>query len=93
MDGNAEPDGTASYTITCSVRAAESEVTQSPASGTPVTIYASLGDADKTFYWLNEAWKVKHPYVQWLPANDAWFGQFKEDPRYKDLLKRLNYEI
>ena len=45
VDGDGAADGTATYTVNCAVRAAESEVTPTPADGTTVTIYTPLGGA------------------------------------------------
>ena len=56
------------------------------------TVYAALQDADKTFYWLEEAFNKRHPYIQWLVGQEAYFGHYKNEPRYKDLLKRLNFQ-
>ncbi len=52
-------------------------------------VYAGLGDADKTFHWLEKANRVHHPYVPWMRRN-IFFDKFKEDPRYKSLVQRLN---
>jgi serine/threonine protein kinase/Tfp pilus assembly protein PilF len=55
-------------------------------------IYAALGDKDKTFYWLNEAYQRRAPYIQWF-IRDSNFDSLKDDPRYKDLAQRLELEI
>ncbi len=55
-------------------------------------IYAALGDKDKTFYWLNEAYKQRAPYIQWF-IRDGNFDWLKDDPRYKDLAQRMNLKI
>jgi TolB-like protein/Tfp pilus assembly protein PilF len=53
-------------------------------------IYAALGDVDKVFYWLEEAYKKRHPYIQWMNRNEVYLKDYYEEPRYKDLVKRLN---
>ena len=53
-------------------------------------IYTALGDIDKVFYWLEEAYKRRHPYIQWINRNEIYLKDYYEDPRYKDLVKRLN---
>ncbi|MCK4894371.1 MAG: tetratricopeptide repeat protein, partial [Calditrichia bacterium] len=52
-------------------------------------IYAALGDKDKTFHWLDEAYKQRAPYIQWF-IRDGNFDSLKDDPRYYDLAQRLN---
>ncbi|MEJ2195118.1 MAG: protein kinase, partial [Ignavibacteriaceae bacterium] len=54
-------------------------------------IYAALGDKDKTFYWLEKAYEKRHPYIQWMRGN-TYFDAFKEDPRYKNLVMRINLQ-
>jgi tetratricopeptide (TPR) repeat protein len=52
-------------------------------------VYAGLGDADKTFHWLEKAYRMHHPYVPWMRRN-FFFDRYKEDPRYESLVQRLN---
>ncbi|UCF64583.1 MAG: protein kinase [bacterium] len=52
-------------------------------------IYAGLGDADKVFYWLEKAYEEQHPYIQWMKTHTT-LDAFKNDPRYQDLVKRMN---
>ena len=51
-------------------------------------IYAGIGDADKVFYWLEQAIEQDHPYVLWF--RKTYFDAYKDDPRYKSLVQRLN---
>lgn len=54
-------------------------------------VYAELGDADKVFYWLEQAYQKRHPFIQWIgKANRLYFGAYYDDPRFKDLAQRLN---
>jgi hypothetical protein len=53
-------------------------------------IYAALGDEEKVFYWLEQAYEYRHPFIQWFKETEIYFGAFKEDTRYKDLARRLN---
>jgi tetratricopeptide (TPR) repeat protein len=55
-------------------------------------IYAAIGDRDKTFYWLNQAYERGANYIQWF-IRDGNFDWLKDDPRYKDLAKRMNLPI
>ena len=43
VDGDGTADGTATYTVKCAIREAESEVSESPESGSNVTIFAPIG--------------------------------------------------
>jgi len=52
-------------------------------------IYTALGDKDKAFYWLEEAFKQRHPYIQWIRKNPC-FKPLRKDPRFEDLANRLN---
>ena len=52
-------------------------------------IYSALGDKEKTFYWLEKAYEKRHPYIQWMRRN-TYFDAFKEDPRYQNLVMRMN---
>jgi serine/threonine-protein kinase len=53
-------------------------------------VYAALGDGDKVFYWLEEAYRQHHPFIQWIGrGNIQYFGAFHDDPRFIDLAKRL----
>jgi serine/threonine-protein kinase len=52
-------------------------------------IYSALGDRDKMFYWLEQAYEQRHPYIQWFKGH-TYFYAYKDDPRYKDLVQRLN---
>lgn len=52
-------------------------------------IYTALDDKDKAFYWLEQAYEKRHPYIQWLKANCI-FDPLSTDPRYVKLAKRMN---
>jgi serine/threonine protein kinase len=55
-------------------------------------IYSAIGDADKMFYWLDQADLRGHVWIMWIGRpSDIYFGAFKEDPRYQDLAQRLNF--
>jgi tetratricopeptide (TPR) repeat protein len=53
-------------------------------------IYAALGDDDKVFFWLEEAFKNRHPYIQWINRQETYLEDYYDDPRFKDLVVRLN---
>jgi serine/threonine protein kinase len=52
-------------------------------------IYSALEDKEKTFYWLEKAYEKRHPYIQWI-RRGGYFDTFKEDPRFEDLVMRMN---
>ena len=53
-------------------------------------IYAVLGEKDKAFQWLEAAYgPPHHPYVPWFRHFSA-FKPLHNDPRFADLLRRMN---
>ncbi len=52
-------------------------------------IYAAIGDRDKTFYWLNQAYERGANYIQWF-IRDGNFDYLKDDPRYSELAKKMD---
>jgi len=54
-------------------------------------VYAALNDGDKVFYWLEQSYQQHHPWILWCgQGNSIYYGAFHDDPRFKDLAKRLN---
>lgn len=52
-------------------------------------IYAALGNKDKSIYFLEEAYKLRQDFIPWM----RYYNNFKilrDDPRFKDIVKRLN---
>lgn len=52
-------------------------------------VYAGLGERDKVFEWLEKDVQNRSsflPYIRWFSS----FESVRDDPRYKDLLKRMN---
>jgi TolB-like protein/Tfp pilus assembly protein PilF len=52
-------------------------------------IYAALGDHDKAIYWIEEAYQQRHDFVPWFKYN-AYFKPLYDDPRFKEIIQRLN---
>lgn len=53
------------------------------------SVYAGLGDKDKAFEWLEKDFENRHgslPDIVWR----IHFESLRDDPRYKDMLKRMN---
>ena len=53
-------------------------------------VYAALGDKDGAFKWLEIAYgPPNHPYVPWMRYSPD-FKSLRDDPRFADLLRRMN---
>jgi len=55
-------------------------------------IYAVLGEKDGAFRWLEAAFDAHphHPYVPWIRHSPA-FKSLHDDPRFGDLVRRMNF--
>jgi hypothetical protein len=49
--------------------------------------YATLGDKNQAFYWLERAYSEKSSGLQFIKVAKS-MDPFRSDPRYIDLLKR-----
>jgi TolB-like protein/Tfp pilus assembly protein PilF/DNA-binding winged helix-turn-helix (wHTH) protein len=54
----------------------------------PALIYARLGDKDRAFEWLEEAYDSQDLWMRWLKVDPA-FDAIRSDPRFASLLRRL----
>jgi TolB-like protein/Tfp pilus assembly protein PilF len=53
-------------------------------------IYVALGEKDQAFRWLEAAYgPPNHPYLPWMSCAPG-FKPLRDDPRFKDLLRRMN---
>jgi tetratricopeptide (TPR) repeat protein len=52
-------------------------------------VYSVLGDKDKVIKNLETAYKLHGDFVPWIQA-DFYFKPMNNDPRFKDIVKRLN---
>jgi len=53
-------------------------------------IYVALGEKDQAFRWLETAYgPPNHPYLPWISCAPG-FRPLRDDPRFKDLLRRMN---
>ncbi len=59
------------------------------ASSSIANVYVELGEKEKTFEWLEKAFQVRDLGLTWLRIGPT-FAPIRDDPRYKDLLKRMN---
>jgi TolB-like protein/DNA-binding winged helix-turn-helix (wHTH) protein/tetratricopeptide (TPR) repeat protein len=52
--------------------------------------YAGLGDKDRALFWLNRAYEERATQMYTLNV-DPWFDSLRPDPRFQDLLRRMNF--
>jgi serine/threonine protein kinase/tetratricopeptide (TPR) repeat protein len=52
------------------------------------SIYAGLGDREQTFAWLEKGYEEREDMMLWNKY-DYRFGEFRKDPRFQDLLRRV----
>jgi serine/threonine protein kinase len=53
-------------------------------------VYAGLGEKDRAFEWLERAYKVHEGDMSFLKV-DPPFDPLRSDPRFQDLLRRMNF--
>ena len=53
--------------------------------------YAALGDKERTFEWLERAYTAREPVLGLLIKTEPVLVPLYEDPRFQDLLRRMNY--
>ena len=53
-------------------------------------IYTALGDRDSAFAWLNRAYADRSSDLVYLRV-DPTFNRLRSDPRFQDLLRRMNF--
>lgn len=53
-------------------------------------IYAGLGERDRAFEWLEKAYADRADYLMFLRLEPP-FDSLRDDPRYRDLLRRMNF--
>jgi len=54
-------------------------------------IYTHLGDKDQAMRWLEESYEKHEFFLTFLTVAPA-FDPFRDDPRFQDLLRRMNLE-
>ena len=52
-------------------------------------IYAGLGDKDQAFAWLDKAYEEHSQQLSLLKSNPL-FDSLRSDPRYTELLRKVN---
>jgi TolB-like protein len=53
-------------------------------------IYGALGEPDAAFEWLDRAYEERDYFLVWLKV-DPMYDPLREDPRFADLLQRMNF--
>ncbi len=53
-------------------------------------IYTGLGDKDAAFEWLQRAYENHSPSLIWVKV-DPIYDSLRSDPRFQDLLRRMNF--
>ncbi len=53
-------------------------------------IYAALGEKDEAFRWLEAGYEYRHNWIPWMGWNPN-YEPLHDDPRFGDLLRRLNF--
>jgi serine/threonine protein kinase/Flp pilus assembly protein TadD len=53
-------------------------------------IYTALGDTSRAFQWLDKAYQDRDTWLDWLKAEPG-FDSLRSDPRFQDLLRRMNF--
>ena len=54
-------------------------------------VYAGLGDKEQTFAWLEKAFQDRSFFLIWLKVEPQ-FDSVRDDPRFKDLLRRIGLQ-
>ncbi|MFQ6109654.1 MAG: protein kinase, partial [Candidatus Aminicenantales bacterium] len=53
-----------------------------------VEIYASLGEKEEAFLWLESAFKERNSLLPWLRENPG-YAPLRSDPRFQDVVRRM----
>jgi TolB-like protein/Flp pilus assembly protein TadD len=54
------------------------------------TVYVGLGDKDKALHWLERAYHERSAWMAFLKVQ-PWFDALRPDPRFMDLMRRMNF--
>ncbi len=53
-------------------------------------VYAGLDEVDEAFAWLERGYEERSHWLIWLGPESYDWGNLVSDPRYHDLLRRMN---
>ncbi len=59
--------------------------------GALAALYVLLDEPDSAFVWLERGLQIKDTWVSFLKVNPLW-DPLREDPRFEEMLRRLNLE-
>lgn len=62
---------------------------QSPGPVKLAALYAAIGDADMAVHYLEQAYSERNPRLTWIKSSVDW-EPLHNDPRYHDLIRRMN---
>ena len=54
-------------------------------------VYAGLGNKDKAFEYLEKAYNERSPDLPWFLKADLRMDTLRSDPRFQDLMRRMNF--
>ena len=55
------------------------------------TVYAGLGGKDKAFEYLEKAYQERSPDLTYFLRADLRVDSLRSDPRFHDLMRRMNF--
>jgi tetratricopeptide (TPR) repeat protein len=53
-------------------------------------VHDGLGENDRTIEWLERGYQERSGYMCWVKS-DLWSDRLRSDPRFQDLLRRMNF--
>jgi TolB-like protein/Tfp pilus assembly protein PilF len=59
-------------------------------SGSIAILYGALGELDEAFAWLDKAYEERDPELTYIKVPTRRFEPLRHDPRYQDMLRRMN---
>ncbi len=54
------------------------------------SVHAALGEVDQVFHWLEIGYEQRGAWMHWLRVAPH-FADLRSDPRFQDLLRRMNF--
>jgi tetratricopeptide (TPR) repeat protein len=60
-------------------------------SGSIAILYGALGERNQAFAWLEKAYEERDPELTYLNVPGRRFEPLRHDPRFNDLLRRMNF--
>jgi Flp pilus assembly protein TadD len=53
-------------------------------------VYAALGEKDEAFLWLEKDYQIRDAELVWINIEPG-FDPLRDDPRFQELLRRMNF--